>query len=314
MLEEASAVRATYPVVLGSDRTPEGLDPPLVRPGAAAYPLTVLTLLAALAAALPSLLAPELLDGPAVTQGNLRGTALVVLLGGLPTVLLGMAGTARGSARALVAWAGGLAYLLYQGVLFCFATPMNSLFLAYVALLGLAIYSVIALARAVEVGAFDQRVSESTPTRLVPVVLAAVGVLNALGWLARIVPASLSSDPVDVLDGSGMISNPVWVQDLAFWIPLALVGAVWMWRRRPEGILLAVAMVAFYVLESVSVAVDQAWGAHADPTRPEIASTAVVAPMLVAAALLLVLLGLALRALDQGRATRSASRSGATTQ
>ena len=27
------------------------------------------------------------------------------------------------------AWAGAVAYLIYQGVLFCFATPLNSLFL-----------------------------------------------------------------------------------------------------------------------------------------------------------------------------------------
>jgi hypothetical protein len=76
---------------------------------------------------------PAVLTGAEVGNGNLRSTALVVLLLGVPTLLTAMAGTARGSSRWLVVWLGTLGYLLYQAVLFCFATPLNALFLFYVA-------------------------------------------------------------------------------------------------------------------------------------------------------------------------------------
>ena len=60
----------------------------------------------------------------------MRGTALAVLLVGLPVLVTAMLRAARGSPWALVVWLGTLAYLLYQGVLFCFAVPLNTVFLS----------------------------------------------------------------------------------------------------------------------------------------------------------------------------------------
>ena len=75
------------------------------------------------------LLPASVLSGAEVGNGNMRGTALVVLLLGVPTLLTAMVGTARGSPRWLVVWLGTLGYVLYQAVLFCFGTPLNGLFL-----------------------------------------------------------------------------------------------------------------------------------------------------------------------------------------
>jgi hypothetical protein len=61
---------------------------------------------------------PSLLRGVAVSNGNLRGTAVVLLACGQPVLVVAMIGTARGSARAFVVWLGALGYLIYQAVLF----------------------------------------------------------------------------------------------------------------------------------------------------------------------------------------------------
>jgi hypothetical protein len=61
-----------------------------------------------------SLLFPGLLDGVPVTDGNLRGTALLVVLVAVPLLLTGMSLTVRGSLRGLVAWLGAAGYLTYQ--------------------------------------------------------------------------------------------------------------------------------------------------------------------------------------------------------
>jgi hypothetical protein len=112
-----------------TDRLRPG-GPAIVRAGPLPYALSGALAAAATVSAAFSFFLPSALTGAAVGNGNLRGTALVVLLLGVPTLLMAVVGTSRGSARWLVVWLGTLGYLLYQAVLFCFATPLNSLFCA----------------------------------------------------------------------------------------------------------------------------------------------------------------------------------------
>jgi hypothetical protein len=62
------------------------------------------------------------------------------------------------------------------------------------------------------------------------------------------------------------------VQDFAFWLPLFTVTAWWLWQRKAWGLLLAPALMAYFVLEGVGVAVDQAWGHAADPASPVVSA------------------------------------------
>jgi hypothetical protein len=103
-----------------------------------------LAVVAGLAAAL-SFFVPGALLGPPVSGGSLRGTALVVLVVAVPALVAGMGVTARGSARGPVLWLGAAGYLLYNAVMFAFATPLNRFFLLYVAMLALALWSVAAV-------------------------------------------------------------------------------------------------------------------------------------------------------------------------
>ena len=238
---------------------------------------------AAVVASALTLFIPGLLSGAEVGKGNVRGTAVVVLAVGVPLLVVGMLRTARNSARWLVAWLGAAAYLTYQAVLFCFATPLNSLFLAYVAYLGLGIWALITLMRAVDLAGFAARVDGRLPVRFVGGALIAFSSLNAAAWLAQIVPTIGDADPAAVMEGSGLITSPVWVQDLAFWMPLALISGVWCWRRRAYGVLIAGSLLTFYVVECLGIASDQWWGVRADDSWPQWASMTAV-PMFVALA------------------------------
>lgn len=226
---------------------------------------------------------PGVLGGPPVAQGNLRGTALVIMVLAVPVLLVAMSFTRRGSARALVVWLGALAYINYQSLLFLFATPFNSLFLIYVAMLSLAFWSIVVVVRGTNLAAFRARFSERLPARGIAIYTFVLAVLNAVLWLRTIVPAVLSEQPDTFLEGVGAITNAVFVQDLAFWIPLLIVGAWWLWNRRPFGELVTGAMLVLLVLESIGVATDQWFGARADPNTP-FASMAAVALFLLLAA------------------------------
>lgn len=69
-----------------------------------------------------------------------------------------------------------------------------------------------------------------------------VGVLNALAWLGGVMPALFSSARPAFLEGTGLTTNPIYVQDLSFWIPLVAVSAWWLWLRRPWGYVLSASL------------------------------------------------------------------------
>lgn len=276
------------------------LDRPAVRGGGhLAYVLSGGLALATLAAAGPSLLFPELLSGTAVLTGNLRGTALVMLAVALPLLVVAMIRTAHNSARWLVVWLGLVAYLTYQGVMFLFGTPFNTLFLAYVALLGFGIWTMVALVADAAPRSVQARADLGMPHRLVGGALVAIGLLNAAAWLVRIVPTIGSDEPASVMDGSGLLTSPGWVQDLAFWIPAAILAGVLMWRRHPRGVLLSGALLVLFTIESISVASDQWWGVRADDSQPDWASMAAVPMFLVLAVVTAVPMVLHLGHLDR---------------
>lgn len=274
-------------------------DPPSVqRPGHWPYILSAALGVAAAVASGLSVAWPSLLKGVAGSNGNLRGTAVVVLVVGVPVLILAMIGASRGSARAFVVWLGTLGYLLYQAVLFCFATPFNSLFLIYLAHLSLAVWSIVLLLRGTDLDAFGARLSPRTPIRYVAGFALVVVVLNTAAWLAGIVPAVFSDDPGEFLTDSGLLTNPVYIQDLAIWLPLLATSAVAAWRHQIWGQLITAAMLALFVLESISISVDQWFGSQADPGSS--VSSMTMVPVFAAVSLLtLVPLVVFLRNLDR---------------
>jgi hypothetical protein len=75
----------------------------------------------------------------------------------------------------------------------------------------------------------------------------------------------LGEHPPDFLNGTGLGTNPIYVQDLAVWLPAMAVVAVLLLQRRPSGVLLAGAGLVFWMIEAIGVAVDQWFGHRADP-------------------------------------------------
>jgi hypothetical protein len=84
-----------------------------------------------------------------------------------------------------------------------------------------------------------------------------------------------AEDPTGFLKGMGVATNPVFVQDLAIWLPVMTVAAFWLWHRLAWGILLTGAGLVFWVIEALGIAVDQWFGSRADPSS-DIASMSAV--------------------------------------
>lgn len=256
----------------------------VARSHAAAYPLSWLLVAVTVAATVPTILVPDLLYGPAAMNGSARGTALVMLVGGVPLLIGSLLATRKGSTRGIVLWLGALAYLAYNGVMLLIGTPFNALFLLYDAILGLSIWAAIMLLHRVDVVGVAARFTSGLRARPVAVLMWVVVALNTLVWLRGLVPGLFADGKPAFLEGTGLTTLPTYVQDFAFWLPLSTVAAWWLWRRQPWGLFLAPALMAYFVLEAASVAVDQAWGHAADP-----ASTVVSADIVPGFAVLAVL-------------------------
>jgi hypothetical protein len=147
--------------------------------------------------------------------------------------------------------------------------------LLYLAMLSLSAWSIATVLWQADARALADRFSPRVPVRGIAAYVWVVAVLNAAAWLARIVPALAISGTPAFLRGTGLTTNVVYVQDLALWLPLMAAAAAWLWRRRPWGYLIAGAGLVMWVIESVSIAVDQWYGHAADPGSP-VASAALV--------------------------------------
>jgi hypothetical protein len=265
--------------------TAASVGPSALRPSS--YVLSSLLAVVAAAASAAMWFRPELLNGAPAMDGSARGTALVVLVAGVPLLAGSMWATSRGSARAMFVWAGSVAFLLYQSVLYALATPFNALFLLYEAMLALGIWSAVALIAQVGVRRLPELFDQRTPVRSLAVFLW-VGVgLNTLLWLSTIVPALRETESPAFLEGTGLTTNLIVVQDFAVWLPLTAVAAWWLWHRDGRGLLLGGAMLVAWVLEPLTIAVDQWFGVAADPTATYV-STDVIPIMLGLAAIMVV--------------------------
>jgi hypothetical protein len=241
---------------------------------------------------------PGVLRGTPVMNGSARGTALVVLVVAVPILVVSMWLVTRGAVRPLITWLGAATYLLYNAVLFLIATPFNALFLFYVALFGLSLWTVVLLLHELDMDDFARRFSPRFPVRMLAAYLGGIAVLNALAWLAGAVPGLFAHGQPKFLEGTGLITMPTYVQDLAFWLPLTLVVAVWLWQRRPWGIVLAGALIVYGFIEAIGVATDQAFGHAADASSP-VVSTAAIPAFLVLALIELVAFYLYIRAVRE---------------
>lgn len=237
-----------------------------IQPSRAAYRLSIALAVVAAAASALTFFLPDVLRGPAVMNGSARGTGLIVLVVTVPLLVVAMATTARGSTRGLLVWIGAIAHVLYQSVLFLFATPFNDLFLLYVAMFGLALWSTVALLVSLDASQVRARITPGLPARPIAIYVWVIAGLNALAWLGPVLKALRESGPPAFLVGTGMTTNPIYVQDLTFWLPLMAVAAWWLWRGRDWGFVIIGAMLTMWLLESVTVATDQWIGHHADPT------------------------------------------------
>jgi hypothetical protein len=254
MARIAPAVPNAIVIRTRSERTPAPAD--LTLPIRLTYALAVV---ASVASAV-GVFRPGIFRDPAMTVGNAQGTALIILVVAIPTLIISMFVAVRGSLRAVIVWLGALGYILYNAVVYAFSLSFNALFLVYVAMLSLALWSFMTLLLRIDAGSVRACFAPTVPARILGCYLLVIALLNALAWLAQIVPAMLRNSAPANFSGTSFLTNPFHVLDLAFSLPLMALTAVWFWRRHAWGFVLAGMYFVMLTIEALSVATDQTFG------------------------------------------------------
>jgi hypothetical protein len=135
----------------------------------------------------------------------------------------------RGSVRGLLVWMGTLFYIAYAYSFAVLGTWLPPLYLLYVAIVSMSVYSLIFLLVSTDAEAVRARFSDHTPVRWAGGFLMVMSLLLATLWVAMIVG--------DIRSGTQPKSTlfVIWPLDLVIALPALFWGGVWLWRRQALG-------------------------------------------------------------------------------
>ena len=188
----------------------------------------------------------------------------------LPALLLSAFFAAKGNKAAKIIWAGIMITNIYSYMIYCFAVHFNYLFHFYCLVLGLSIYAVICFA--VQNRGSDCKGWFKPATKRMPasVTLILIGVLFSLLWLSETIPAILTKSVPEVITNAALPTNPVFVLDFSFYLPLLFISAVLLIKKSNLGYFLAPMMLMFSIITNVNIisltCVDAVYN-HSDQTQ-----------------------------------------------
>jgi hypothetical protein len=163
----------------------------------------------------------------------------------------------KGSVKAFLVWIGVLIALIYPYIIYAFAIHFNSLFLVYVAIVGLSFYTLVGSLMQRHLDNLQPSFAATTKARPVSVFLLLVAVLFALLWLSEDIPALLTGKIPQTVMESGLLTSPVHVLDLGLYLPAMIITAILLWRRKLLGYIVAIPLLVFNILTGIGIVAAQ---------------------------------------------------------
>ncbi len=199
-------------------------------------------------------------SGAAQEQGN----DLVTLALCVPLLLASSYFAARGSLRGRLIWMGMLFYFLYTYAMMAFMAAYNQLFLVYVAIYSLSLFTLGASLLTLDVNMVRQSLA-SAPIRAAAAFMFLVSLTLTAMWLGTIIPPLLASERPALLETYTTLV--IQAMDLGILVPLGLITGCLLLKGESWGYALAsiiltkgatygtavLAMALFQVLNGIEV-------------------------------------------------------------
>jgi hypothetical protein len=170
------------------------------------------------------------------SAAQMQANDLVALVLGLPLLAVSFWLAQRGSLRGRLLLAGTLGFILYTYITMCFGAHFNPLFLVYVALFSLSLFAFVLVMMSFDLEALPGRFSAKLPRGWIAGLLCFAAAFLSLAWLGR-VAAALAPGAIPALENT--TSMFIQVMDLGIVVPVCVLAAILLLRRRPWGYLLA---------------------------------------------------------------------------
>jgi hypothetical protein len=197
-----------------------------------------------------------------------RGIDLATLFLAVPILVVGL-GTARhGSIVGRLAATAGLLYLVYNYAIFAFSVAMNPLAAVYIAILGLAVWSLALSLPSADLAGAGRALVGRLPRRTSIAVLLFVSFLFGMLWLGQIATATTTGVPPADLAKAGIPTNPVYALDLGLFLPLCVVAGVGLLRGFRVAGAFALPMLIWLFLTSAGIVGGFAFAALAGDEVP----------------------------------------------
>lgn len=177
-------------------------------------------------------------DAPGLVE-SYQMQDLTILLVGIPVLVGGLWYAMQGSVRGRVVWLGGLAYMTYMWASIAVQITFNELFLVYVALFGLSLFTLVGGFVTTDAGAIRGAVEGQIRPSVYSGFLIVIGVGLAALWLSDIVPALLTGTIPVLVEEAGPQAMMSHVIDLGVVVPVIFLAAAWLYQRRSWGFVFA---------------------------------------------------------------------------
>lgn len=181
----------------------------------------------------------------------------------------------RKSLRAYLLWLGVLAFTVYNYVIYTFSVPFGRLFLLWVAVFGMSLYSLIGGVTVIDRKSVASSFKSRRAILVVAWFLIVTAILFGFLWLSEDVPALISNErPQSVID-MALPTNPVHILDLGFFLPAVIATGVLLIKRIPLAYTLAPAFIVFLILTGIPILITP----FVQAARGETATWGVVVPI-----------------------------------
>ncbi|QCC49685.1 hypothetical protein DV707_17465 (plasmid) [Halobellus limi] len=195
---------------------------------------STLTLLLAVVATGVGLFVPEFYRDAELLLPQLYGQDLLTLVVAVPALVGALYYSHQGSLRGYVVWLGVTGYLLYTYASYAFLTAFNELYLVYVALFALTLFTLVGGIARIDPTDLKEALN-GHPVRGYVAFQALVAGLLTLMWLAEVGPASLAGTRPPSIAETTLPVPVIQSLDLGVVIPSFALSATLLWKQRAWG-------------------------------------------------------------------------------
>jgi len=164
---------------------------------------------------------------------QMMGQDLVTLLIGIPLLLLTLYLISKDSFRGHLIWMGTIFYFLYSYASMCFASSFNELFLVYVALFSLSMYTFVYGLLSLNEITIKNRISPGKTTKIAGIFLIFSGVMLAIMWIKMIIDSLLTGTAPAALENYTTLV--IQVLDIGVVFPATLIAGILILKGKEWG-------------------------------------------------------------------------------